>query len=536
MECALGVAVGLASAALARAGGASRAGVALAGGLAGTFATHLVAGYVSNLVFAVVFLAALVVLEDRSRRAVIAAAVLLGAGALAHPLFFFVGVAVLLVAGALAFRADRDQAWRAAAAALGGGAILGAGWLAMLAGPSVLRTDTSQDAFLRRAGLGENLAHAYRDRLIHRWTRYVEWASLPLAALGAAKPGGWIRRTLVAWAGVTAAGVLAGLVTTWVPPDRFITFGYAIPILAAFGLVAIVERWSGRPAAAIAIASVLAAAMLAGSGIAWLREKPYLGTGAVDAVTSAARYASATPAGTPWVFPVDSPSSKISFLATRLQNVIRAVVPPDRVADVYVIAPPPPGGLSEADGREWSALARLYAANAQAAAAGSAPVVIRIDAFDARDDARTPECAPPGRTEARSPVCQALGAPAVAVAGGVSVSGVPRGTRPLAPDNALESSTARAVAAGPLVFVVLAVAGFGWSSVVTRDAIRALALGPAFGAAAVTLGGVIADRLGLRLDGAGPGLLVLGVVTAGGYAVLLGERRRAPDAAPELDP
>jgi hypothetical protein len=540
-ECALGVAVGLGSAALARAGGASRVGWGLAGALAGTFATHLAAGYVSNLVFAVVFIGAVTVLDGPSRRAVLAAAILLGAGGLAHPLFFLVGVVVLVVAGAIALHDGvRGEAWRGVAASAGGGAILAAGWLSMLAGPAVPAGDTSQDAFLRRAGLGDTLAHAYRDRLIHRWTRYVQWASLPLATLGAARPRGWVRRALWGWAAVTIAGVFVGAAAGWFPPDRLITFGYAIPILAAFGLVWLVERWPRRRALAIAVAAALAAAMVAGAGIAWLREKPYLGTTAVDAVVTASRYAAATPRGTPWVFPVDSPSSRISFLATRARNVIRAAVPPDRIADVYVIAPPPPAGLSSGDEREWSELARLYAAEATTAALGAPPpIVIDVAAFDDRDDRRRPLCGSPtgGSGTAQSPVCEALNAPMVRVADGVSLSALSSaatGAAPLAPrDAALDSSTARIAVAAPLVLAILGAAGLGWSLLLTRDPIRALGLSPAFGTTAILLGGVIADRIGLRLDGAGAGLLVLALVTAAGYLPLVvGEWRRRARSAP----
>ena len=525
-ECALAVTAGVGGAMLARAAGASRTGWMLAGALAGTFATHLAAGYVSNLAFVVVFVAALVVLDDGARRSVVASAVLLGAGGLAHPLFFFVGVTIVVAAAVLAYPFDHAQAWRAVAAALGAAALAGIGWLALLVGPPVLHVDTSQDAFLRRAGLGDTLAHAYRDRLIHRWTRYVEWASIPLAVVGAVRPGGWVRRSLWAWLATTVVGVVVGLVTAWFPPDRFITFGYAIPILAALGLVALVERWHRR-AAAVAVATALALAMVAGAGIAWFREKPYLGTEAVHAVATAAGYASSTPPGTPWVFPVDSPSTTISFLATRLQNVIRATVPPERIADVYVVVPPPPPRVTAERRREWSALARLYASDAaRAAAGGGTPVVIDVAMFRPRLAERPPVCA--GR------VCGALAGSMEQVGPGVSVSATAAAARSPA-DTTLDSSTGRIALAAPLVLALLVVAGFGWSSVVGRDPIRALGLAPAFGTAALVLGGVIADRLGLRLDGAGTGLLVLGVVSAGGYAALLSERRRRPDAPPQLE-
>jgi hypothetical protein len=533
VECALGVGVGLASAALARAGGASRSGWVLAGALAGTFASHLVAGYVSNLVFAALFVAAIVVLDGASRRAVTAAALLLGAGGLTHPPFFLVGVVVLLLAGALAFRSDRAETWRAVVASAGGGAILALGQLWLLAGPAVLRADTSQDAFLRRAGLTADLAHAYRDRLIHRWTRYVQWISVPLAAAGAYRPSDWIRRALWSWVAVTVAGVAIGAATGRLPPDRFITFGYAIPVLAAFGILALVERWRARRVLALAAAGAVVAAMLAGAGLAWLREKPYLGTQAVDDVALASRFAARTPPGTPWIFPVDSPSTRISFLATRLQNVIRTAVPPERIGDVYVVAPPPPPGLSETDRREWSALARLYAADAASAARrATTVVVVRVAAFDARGAGRRPVCSTGRPADGSSDVCAALDAPSASIGEGVSVSAAV-GTSPVSPlDTTLDSSTALVVGAAPLVLAALWVAGLGWAVLVTRDRIEAAALAPAFGAAAVLLAAVLADRSGIGLSGAPHGLLVLALAGLSGYGLLAVERRRRRDVPP----
>ncbi len=526
-ECALGVAVGLGSAALARAAGASRSGWLVAGALAGTFATHLASGYVSNLAFAVVFLGAIVALGGADRRSVVAAALLLGAGALAHPPFFAVGVGVLVLAGALAYGSDRAEATRAVLACGGGGAVLGIGLLTLLGGPPVLRVDTSQDAFLRRAGLTGSLAHAYRDRLIHRWTRYVEFVSLPLAMAGAGRPTGWPRRALWAWVAVTVLGVAGGAATGWFPPDRFITFCYAIPILAAFGLVVLVERWRAPHAMVLGVAGALTVAMLAGSGMAWLREKPYLGTPAVDDVTLAARWASASDAGTPWIFPVDSPSDTVSFLATRLANVIRASVPPDRIEDVYVVVPPPPGGLDVAHRREWSALARLYASDADAAVSRSngAAVVIDIDAFRPRGADRTPVCV--------APLCNALAAPTTRVGDGVAVSAavVASAGGSTAPDTTLDSSTGRVLVAAPLVLAVLFVAGLGWGLASVEDAVIAVVLAPAFGAAAIELFAIAADRLGLRLSRPGAGWLVLGLAAIAGYGLLF-ERRRRSDATP----
>jgi hypothetical protein len=88
LESVFGVAIGLGSAALVRGMERGRAAWVLAGILAGTFAVHLAAGYLANLAFAALFLAAAVTLGRAERRATVAAAVLLGASGLAHPLFF----------------------------------------------------------------------------------------------------------------------------------------------------------------------------------------------------------------------------------------------------------------------------------------------------------------------------------------------------------------------------------------------------------------------------------------------------------------
>ena len=181
LEVALGVAVGLAAAAFVRRR-TSAGGWALAGLLAGTFAVHLAAGYVANLITAAAFLAAGALLDDPRRRAAVLAALVLAGGGLAHPQFLLLCLAILLVAAALAWRSDRREAFRLAGAALGGGAVLGIGLLAVRPGAPPLEVDTSKDAFLRRAGLTSELRSAYLDRFVHRWTRYVQWVSVPLAA------------------------------------------------------------------------------------------------------------------------------------------------------------------------------------------------------------------------------------------------------------------------------------------------------------------------------------------------------------------
>ncbi|MCJ7832559.1 MAG: hypothetical protein MUP92_03825, partial [Actinobacteria bacterium] len=77
------------------------------------------------------------------------------------------------------------------------------------------------------------------------------------------------------------------------------------------------------------------------------------------------------------------------------------------------------------------------------------------------------------------------------------------------------------VIAGLLMFVALAAVGGGWAIAAVDDRTRALALSPAFGAAALILAGVLLDRLGLRLDGPLVPISGLAVGLAGYFAAWL---------------
>ena len=194
-EAALGAVIGAGTAMLVRAAGAMagerrgvRAAWVLAGLLTGLFTVHLAAGYLANLAFAAPFVAAAICLTLGTTRSTVLAAIALGGGGLAHPQFFLIGA--LVFAGVAAWSlARRERGWRSdagrvALATLGGGAILAGGLLAMTIGPARLAVDTSKDGFLRRAGMTDDVRHAYLERALHRWTRYVQWLALPLAALG----------------------------------------------------------------------------------------------------------------------------------------------------------------------------------------------------------------------------------------------------------------------------------------------------------------------------------------------------------------
>ncbi len=187
-----------------------RAAWVLAGLLTGLFTVHLAAGYLANLAFAAPFVAAAICLTLGTPRSTVLAAIALGGGGLAHPQFFLIGA--LVFAGVAAWSlARRERGWRSdagrvALATLGGGGILAGGLLAMTIGPARLAVDTSKDGFLRRAGMTDAVRHAYLERTLHRWTRYVQWLALPLAALGLMRTSGFARRVLAAWTALVVVG------------------------------------------------------------------------------------------------------------------------------------------------------------------------------------------------------------------------------------------------------------------------------------------------------------------------------------------
>ena len=223
-----------------------------------------------------------------------------------------------------------------ALATLGGGAIVAGGLFAMTIGPARLAVDTSKDGFLRRAGMPDAVRHAYLERALHRWTRYVQWLALPLAALGLMRTNGFARRVLAAWTALVIVGAPVGLLTGWFPADRLITFGFAIPALAGVGVVAVWLWLERRMWLATIVAVVFVGVMAAGALMSWSRQQPFIAPLEVDRATTAARIADTLPSGTPLVFIVDDDDATVSFLATRAANVIRASMPPDRVADVFI--------------------------------------------------------------------------------------------------------------------------------------------------------------------------------------------------------
>lgn len=517
LQAALGTAIGVSGAVTVR--GRTRdvperfAWVA-AGGLAGLFTVHLGAGYLANLAFVLLFLAAGIALASAGRTAVpaIATAILLGGGGLAHPQFFLVGAAILMGVAMWQRSAEGPEdpiARRTVMAVAGGGAGVAAGLASMLAGPARLDVDTSKDAFLRRAGLTGSLRSAYLDRFVHRWTRYVQVVSIPLAVPGALRTTGFTARFLVGWGLAMLVGVPIGLATGWYPADRLVTFAFPVPVLAGVGLAWLWRRLEARRVWAMAAVGVLAAAMAAGASIAWGRQAPFLTPLEVAAVTEAGRVADAVPPGTPLVFVVDDADATATFLATRAANVIRAAVPPDRVTDVYVFVGTPEdlraGRPTERGDAEYDELSRRSLAAIPTD--GPAPLIIVLSPFN-----RSGVGGAQDLNEWSSRVSASIPG---------SLDDAPQARDPLMP-----SSPGGIALAATAILALLWAVGYGWSRWAFADGPTAIALAPAFGVATLVVTAIALERLGLSLSGSLGPTLVVAAAGGGGYLVrMVGERR-----------
>ncbi len=469
----------------------------LAGLFAGLFAVHLGGGYISNLAFTVPFFAAGAALATRSQRGTDSAALLLGGGGLAHPQFFVVGVAVLGIAAVWAWVREPERGWasdagRVTVAVAGGTAIVVAGLLSMVLGPDRLNVDTSKDAFLRRTGLIGSLRRIYLDRFWEKFGGYAPWVLLPLAAAGAPRARGFTRRFLVAWAALTVVAVPVGILTGWFPPDRIITFGFALPSLAALGIVWVWEVLAARAGRWLAWAAALVLIGILGQAawIAWTHQDPFVEPADLASATLAGRIAATLPPGTPLVFVVNDRDTMATFLSTAVANVVRAAVPPERAGDVYVYVGDADNyfaGKPTVRGRqEFNTLSR---ASLDQIPPGPRAVFV-VKQFDrvAADRAN------PRLTRWSD-----------------SVSSTVPDARPLAPlaGELRPSSPFQITWASIAVGLLLWVIGFGWARFAFADPVTAAAVAPGFGLAVlmmVSLDPGAPGRAARRPLGADPGL------------------------------
>lgn len=533
LQYAIGAAAGPASAAIVRGRvqGPRTVSWVLTGALAGIFATHLGGGYLSTLAFVVPFLAAAAALASGTTRGTVAAALLLGGGALSHPLFFALGAAVLGLAALWSWMdrggenppapfLQRDEG-RVAAALLGAGGLAGAGLVAMLPGPPRLSVDTSKDGFLRRVGLVDVLRHEYRGRFRGIGFRVDILTAVLASAAGMVRIDGLARRILTVWAVVAVVGVPVGLLTGWFPPVRLITFAFALPILAALGILRVVAPRRGhqdpRAVRIVALGVAVGIVLLATVPqlFTWRRTKTYSSPQELNAGDMVSFAAAAVPPGTPLVFVVGL-ETDAAFHATNDANLMRATLPPERADDVYVFAGSPSdllaGRPTPADDPTEN---RLSQDSLDTLPIGDRAIFIIRWFVDDPATLRTP-----GFTAFSPDVAVAL-PPGIDATGSFASEPSP-----------IEPSSALAIAGSTIVlFLILGIAGFGWA----RWAFgrwAAVATAPAFGVAALTLSAVGLERAGLPLTGRlGPTIATLAAAGAG-YLLLLVQGAEADDPRP----
>lgn len=529
LGAALGAATGLAGAVLTgdahgpegNGRAVSRTWLFVVGGvLTGTFAVHLAGGYFANLAYAALFLAACACLAQGQRRGAYAAAGLLGAGGLAHPLFFLVGGGILALAAFLARRELRErpllesEPGRIAVAVGGGAAILGAGLLALLAGSGPLDAPTSQDAYLRRSGLGDTLGSLYRERFVRHVLRYLPFLTLPLALWGIQRERGFLGRLLGGWMGVLLAGIAIGLVTSWFPAERFLNFGYVIPIAVALGLAKLLHALEQRVLALVA-AGTLVVALLAVAAFTWAQQHPFIDDGTATKSTEAARVAAGFPPDTPVVYASNAPGAGAGFAAAHDANLLRSAMPVDRIRDVHIYV-----GSSEVVVRDQPTLMGDEIHDTM-----SRDSLNELRGLDGKPVLLVPERGSDAATapaRERRPAAQGTDTTLDMETAAIDLdqAAAPVGDDPLAPHSPWSF-----VLAGTLTFVLLGATGFGWAMTTTHDAARATALAPAFGLAALILAAIALERLGLPLDGWGAYAVLL--LAGGPGYVMLRVRKRA---------
>jgi hypothetical protein len=501
--------------------------------VAGTFlgVTRLVGENLATLITVALVVAALPPMIRRATggRGMVGAVALLVAAGLAHWLFLAVFVAVLGVAAALAWPSSRRAmaagvpGWRTETGTIAGAAGIAAGaMLVLIAGVLRAPFDTIQ-AREDPSRFGQKLRSDLRRA-------YLPW-TVPVAAFGAVRLGLDEReprsparrmalRLLVAWAGVAAAGVLYGIVTKGLPPHRFFELLLAVPVaLSLAAAVLAAATWAGRRAGrplawAVAAAGVVVIAIPGWS--AWYRHNPgeWIQPTALRQAAAAAEYVRGLPAGTPVVFLV-SPTGQAGVLSTALnERIIRAAMPPDVQADVYLF----PGraadllaGRRTITGNPAQNDATLPYWQALQPVLGRDPPVLIL------------------RSLARTEYDAAIASGATAPVPGVAILRGPPPATPLrlGPVPVAAPSLRSAVLWGAAVLALLFAIGGGWTALLLGRGASpavAIALAPAAGVAAIMLAAVLPARAGVGLGGAA-GVVLFVVVALAGWALAWWDRR-----------
>ncbi len=517
-------------------------------------------GYLDNLVVTGIVMAALAAALCAAnaghspvwvaRTPAIGATLLLVAGVLTHWIFVVV-VGGILLAVALAALPSSIRAWRAGgrplgtpsgrlAAMVGGAAVLGGAALLTLVGSEPSPPRLPRAAFQAKlaadapkygfAVIGPLAAVGAAWAALRLRLRVLAPAgqagsgtadrtsSAPTARSDAPRPAGLGAWLMLIWALTGAAAVALLALGRSIPAHRLLAFDLGIPLLVATGLVAVallLLRTTLRARAALA-AGVIALA-LAGTTViayrAWSGAVSWIPPKQFAQASVAGGYLQRVGGSTPVVFIVDLGGASATASTSEAFHVIRTGLAPEDITRTYeylgrpedflagrpTLGPDP--AFNFASLQHWPSVRAIL---------NEHPIALMMRAF------------------VRGFGTEVTAHPEWSVAPNLAVV---QGPRPPGPFPALQAvprplGAMALFAAGAVFLAVLAVTGGGWaaSAVRAEPAVRA-ALAPGFGIAAIVLGGVVGDRLGLRMSGAG-GAVVIVVMALAGWVAFLATRRR----------
>ena len=504
------IAIGAAGAALGVAIAGERSWVAVVLGVgvaASPFVALTAIGYASNLlldVFAVaaVALAVRVVTGARGAAALV---LLIGAAAIAHWLFA-IGLVLLLGAYAIAVlvfewarrRSGEPSSWHPPrlliVVALG--AVLGV--LAMGAAPELPHKvpSTKQDAAKIAARLPEMKLASHRPPWPRPAPRSVFLSGRP-ASRRAAVP-------LAMWALAAPAGLLAWKVLDMTIPHRIVPFALGVPALIVLGAAAARSwtdarasrrdgpSWALAGAVGSAVLVLAAGAWLARAGVdTWSEQKAGFTAPQMEQAATLAAYLETVPSDTRVVVPVGSG-------VWRPLRTLQITLPVERFLSV----------------RTW-----------------------RMNFFgDTKDFRRKFTSKYPSDTVAVYLAGYSGQAPlaGTALGPGVTLLAGPEPPARLSPTPIEPADAGDLIRLTVVSVVTVLVVGLGWTLFMTGlPVFAAVCLSPAVGMAALSIGGLVAGRLGLPLGRGGGVIAALVIGMLGWIAFVVGSLLRATDDDPD---
>jgi hypothetical protein len=498
-----GVALAATGGLLLRAAGVDRWTWLLGTVLGGLYARFLIWGYLANLLFALLFLAAVVVLVEERRGSRWAAVALFGAAGLNHPYFFLFGAGILMLSALGQRLRDPEMtsvpATSVFTALAGGGAVAALGVGLTFLGPHYA-LNVAPDAILRNSGLRSLLPETYRIRTQALLMADGWWLLLEGVFAAGARLRHFVGRFLGAWAACTLLIYPFTLVLPVFAGQRLVFFGYFLPLLAAVGLVKF--AWRFTPATRAVLFLVVVGAVTFEAAGWWWPASPFFTEEQLRQASIAGKLVASTQPGTPAVVVVREEDRELVLPAKAL-NALRTSVPPERIPDVFAYFGTVDDVLSGRPSSSHEPLRALQvAALDEISAGGRAPFVVVLSAFN--DDPRADDLL--------SPAGPGVSASRIMA---VPVAGQPEPTSP--------AGIAGAVV---LLDLVLLVAGLGWVRATGLTGATAWGLAPAFGMAGVILLGAALYVVGFPINS----VVATGCVVAVAGGGIFASRRRSSDS------